>query len=103
MFNAAFDVLRHCRATTVRSRRRKKSVHPRRVYESLNNSVYRTGFAARRDAYGTAVTEAFDTLDWLEAGLRNREYLLGDAPKEAGIRLFTTFVRFDVVYFALLR
>ena len=50
MFNAAFDALGHCRATTIRSRRGKKSVQPTRVYESLNNGVYRTGFAARRDA-----------------------------------------------------
>nr|WP_328807213.1 glutathione S-transferase C-terminal domain-containing protein [Paraburkholderia elongata] len=65
--------------------------------------MYRTGFAARRDAYETAVTQVFDTLDWLEARLRDREYLVGDALKEADIRLFTTLVRFDAVYFALLR
>jgi putative glutathione S-transferase len=102
MFNAAFDALGHCRATTIRSRRGKKSVQPTRVYESLNSGVYHTGFAARRDAYETAVTEVFDTLDWLEARLRDREYRVGDALKEADIHLFTTLVRFDAVYFALL-
>ena len=69
-----------------------------RVYETLNNGVYRAGFASTQSAYDAAVVPLFDTMDWLENRLSHRRYLCGDAPTEADWRLFTTLVRFDAVY-----
>ncbi|EHP42960.1 glutathione S-transferase [Cupriavidus basilensis OR16] len=69
-----------------------------RVYDTLNNGVYKSGFATTQGAYEEAVTPLFDTLDWLEARLATRRFLLGDQITEADIRLFTTLVRFDAVY-----
>ena len=69
-----------------------------RVYATVNNGVYRAGFATTQDAYEEAVTALFATLDWLEQRLSDRRYLTGDAPTEADIRLFTTLIRFDAVY-----
>ncbi len=69
-----------------------------RVYATVNNGVYRAGFATTQDAYEEAVTALFDTLDWLEQRLSTQRALVGDAPTEADIRLFTTLLRFDPVY-----
>jgi putative glutathione S-transferase len=69
-----------------------------RVYATLNNGVYRAGFARTQSAYEEAVVPLFETLDWLEARLSGSRYLLGDALTEADWRLFTTLVRFDAVY-----
>jgi putative glutathione S-transferase len=69
-----------------------------RVYHTLNNGVYRAGFATTQAAYEEAVYPLFDTLDWLEDLLHQRTYLLGRKLTEADIRLFTTLVRFDLVY-----
>ncbi len=65
-----------------------------RVYGTLNNGVYKAGFARTQAAYDAAV----GPLDWLEARLSQRRFLCGDAMTEADIRLFTTLVRFDSVY-----
>ncbi|MEO1577374.1 MAG: glutathione S-transferase family protein [Pseudomonadota bacterium] len=69
-----------------------------RVYHTLNNGVYRSGFAGSQDAYDTAVYELFDTMDWLEDRLSTRRFLMGDRLTEADWRLFVTLVRFDLVY-----
>lgn len=69
-----------------------------RVYATLNNGVYRAGFATTQAAYEDAVGRLFETLDWLEDGLRGRPYLCGERITEADIRLFTTLIRFDAVY-----
>lgn len=69
-----------------------------RVYDRLNNGVYRSGFATTQEAYEEAVYPLFDTLDWLEARLTGREWLAGERLTEADIRLFTTLVRFDAIY-----
>ncbi len=69
-----------------------------RIYSSVNNGVYRAGFATTQEAYEEAVSELFATLDWLETRLSGRRYLTGDAITEADWRLFTTLVRFDPVY-----
>ncbi|CAD7341653.1 glutathione S-transferase family protein [Sphingomonadales bacterium 56] len=69
-----------------------------RVYETLNNGVYRSGFATTQEAYEEAVHPLFETLDWLEEHLTGREWLVGDRLTEADIRLFTTLVRFDAIY-----
>jgi glutathionyl-hydroquinone reductase len=69
-----------------------------RVYDTLNNGVYKSGFATTQAAYEAAVVPLFDTLDWLEDRLSRSRFLCGDMLTEADIRLFTTLVRFDSVY-----
>ena len=68
------------------------------IFHDVNNGVYKSGFAGSQDAYDSAVTELFDTLDWLEERLAKTRYLAGDRLTEADVRLFTTLVRFDAVY-----
>jgi putative glutathione S-transferase len=69
-----------------------------RIYNSVNNGVYRAGFATSQEAYEEAFDELFATLDWLDDRLATRRYLLGDEITEADWRLFVTLVRFDAVY-----
>ncbi len=69
-----------------------------RVYNTLNNGVYRAGFATQQDAYDEAVHPLFDTLDWLETRLAQQRYLCGSQPTEADWRLLPTLLRFDLVY-----
>lgn len=69
-----------------------------RIYDTFNNGVYRCGFATSQDAYDAAIDPLFDTLDWLEDRLSQNRYLMGDVITEADWRLFTTLVRFDLVY-----
>jgi glutathionyl-hydroquinone reductase len=69
-----------------------------RVYNSVNNGVYRAGFATSQAAYEEAFDELFATLDWLDDRLATNRYLLGDEITEADWRLFVTLVRFDAVY-----
>ena len=69
-----------------------------RIYDTLNNGVYKSGFATTQEAYDAAVHPLFDTLDWLDARLSDHRYLMGDQITEADWRLFTTLVRFDSVY-----
>ncbi|MEE9389178.1 MAG: glutathione S-transferase family protein [Paracoccaceae bacterium] len=69
-----------------------------RIYGTLNNGVYKAGFATTQAAYEEAVMPLFDTLDWLEQRLSKQRYLVGNAITEADWRLFTTLVRFDPVY-----
>ncbi len=69
-----------------------------RVYNTLNNGVYRSGFAQSQEAYEDAVTALFDTMDWLEERLSTRRYLCGNRITEADWRLFPTLIRFDHVY-----
>jgi putative glutathione S-transferase len=69
-----------------------------RVYDTLNNGVYKAGFATTQAAYEAAVVPLFDTLDWLEERLSQSRFLFGEELTEADIRLFTTLVRFDPVY-----
>lgn len=69
-----------------------------RVYATVNNGVYRAGFATTQDAYEEAVRPLFESLDWLEGRLATRDWLVGGQLTEADIRLFTTLVRFDPVY-----
>lgn len=70
-----------------------------RVYHTVNNGVYKSGFATTQDAYAEAVRPLFDSLDWLNQSLAGRRYLTGAQMTEADIRLFTTLVRFDPVYY----
>lgn len=68
------------------------------IYSSINNGVYRTGFATTQAAYEEAYHQLFDYLDKLEEQLSQTRYLTGDSITEADWRLFTTLVRFDAVY-----
>jgi putative glutathione S-transferase len=99
MFNSAFDdltgnTLDFC----------PEDLRPRideinaRVYDDINNGVYKSGFATTQGAYDTAVTALFDALDWVEGILADNRYLTGNRATEADWRLFTTLVRFDAVY-----
>ncbi len=69
-----------------------------RVYDTVNNGVYKSGFATTQEAYDEAVVPLFDSLDWIEGLLSERRYLAGDRLTEADWRLFTTLIRFDKVY-----
>jgi len=69
-----------------------------RVYETVNNGVYKCGFSTSQTGYEEAIFPLFESLDWLEELLEDRTYLLGDRLTEADWRLFTTLIRFDPVY-----
>lgn len=70
-----------------------------RIYNTVNNGVYKCGFATTQAAYEEALTPLFDTLMFLEDTLSKSTYLLGSDQTEADWRLFTTLIRFDAVYF----
>ncbi|WP_171177981.1 glutathione S-transferase family protein [Ruegeria sp. HKCCD8929] len=69
-----------------------------RIYSTVNNGVYKCGFATSQEAYDAAVHPLFETLDWLEQRLSQNRYLMGERVTEADWRLFTTLIRFDPVY-----
>jgi len=70
-----------------------------RVYDDINNGVYKAGFATEQEAYEEEVEKVFAALDWVEGLLGENAYLAGETMTEADWRLFTTLVRFDAVYF----
>lgn len=69
------------------------------VYPNINNGVYKTGFATKQEVYEEEVNNVFTALDKLEERLEDNDYLVGNQFTEADIRLFTTLIRFDKVYF----
>ncbi|WOJ89581.1 glutathione S-transferase family protein [Methylocapsa polymorpha] len=69
-----------------------------RIYDTVNNGVYKAGFATTQAAYEEAIGPLFASLDFLDARLADRRYLCGDRLTEADIRLLTTLLRFDIVY-----
>ncbi|MEE4246535.1 MAG: glutathione S-transferase family protein [Kangiellaceae bacterium] len=69
-----------------------------RIYHTVNNGVYKSGFATSQTVYQKHVKTLFESLDWIEEILSKRRYLLGDQITEADWRLFTTLIRFDAVY-----
>lgn len=73
------------------------------IYESLNNGVYKAGFASSQQAYEEAYTGVFDTLDSLEQHFSEHQFAVGEQLTECDIRLFVTLVRFDPVYFSLFK
>ncbi|WP_029059128.1 glutathione S-transferase family protein [Stappia stellulata] len=101
MFNSAFDGLEGVNAALDVS---PEQLHEEieavnaRVYDTVNNGVYKAGFATTQDAYEEAVTTLFESLDWLEDRLGRQRYLVGNRITEADWRLFTTLLRFDPVY-----
>src|SRR6202045_398115 len=70
------------------------------VYPTVNNGVYRAGFATSQDAYEEAARGVFATFDQLEERLSRQRYLVGKEITEADWRLFTTLIRFDAVYYS---
>lgn len=70
------------------------------IYPTVNNGVYRAGFATSQGAYEQAYDALFGELDALEARLGGNRYLAGEHLTEADVRLFTTIVRFDAVYYS---
>jgi glutathionyl-hydroquinone reductase len=99
MFNEAFDGLGATRGDYYpRELRGRIDELNGRIYDTVNNGVYKAGFATTQPAYEEAVRPLFETLDWLDARLATGRYLLGDRQTEADWRLFTTLVRFDPVY-----
>ncbi|MEX5728394.1 putative glutathione S-transferase [Rhodovulum iodosum] len=99
MFNSAFDGLTGNRDDYWPEALRNEIEEVNaRVYDTVNNGVYKAGFATTQEAYDEAAYALFDSLDWLEKRLATRRYLAGDQVTEADWRLFTTLVRFDAVY-----
>ena len=74
-----------------------------RIYHTLNNGVYRAGFASSQEAYEEAYAELFTTLDGLEQHFETQRYAVGHQLTESDIRLFVTLVRFDVAYYGLFK
>lgn len=99
MFNAAFDGITGNTVDFWPADLR-DAIEPvnARIYDTLNNGVYKAGFASTQGAYDAAIGPLFDTLDWLEARLTGQRFLMGDRVTEADWRLFTTLIRFDTVY-----
>lgn len=99
MFNSAFDGLTGNTRDLWPEELRDEIEHVNtRIYNTLNNGVYKAGFARSQQAYDEAVGALFDTLDWLEDRLSRNRYLLGDRITEADWRLAVTLFRFDPVY-----
>jgi putative glutathione S-transferase len=100
MFNTAFNQLTGSTADYYPEALH-ETIHAlnERIYDTINNGVYRAGFATTQAAYEQAFHVLFDSLDWVEGLLMQRRYLAGDQLTEADWRLFTTLIRFDAVYF----
>ncbi len=99
MFNSAFDEIGAIAGDYYPEQKRTEiDILNDRIYDTVNNGVYKAGFATTQEAYEEAVLPLFDTLDWLDARLANQRYLMGSTITEADWRLFTTLVRFDPVY-----
>jgi putative glutathione S-transferase len=99
MFNSAFDAVGAQPGDYYPKEKREEiDALNARIYDTLNNGVYKAGFATTQSAYEEAVTPLFETLDWLDDILSQSRFLCDDTLTEADIRLFTTLVRFDAVY-----
>lgn len=100
MFNTAFNHLtgNHSDYYPEELRNKIDAVN-KRVYDTINNGVYLTGFATTQEAYEKAFKALFESLDWVEDILAKQPYLAGEKLTEADWRLFTTLIRFDAVYF----
>ncbi|KJV33161.1 glutathione S-transferase family protein [Luteibacter yeojuensis] len=99
MFNSAFDGVGARRGDYYPAGLRTEiDGFNERIYDTLNNGVYKAGFASTQEAHEEAIGPLFATLDWLELHLAGHRYLCGDELTEADWRLFTTLLRFDLVY-----
>ncbi|WP_294620642.1 glutathione S-transferase family protein [uncultured Roseovarius sp.] len=99
MFNSAFDEITG-NTDDYWPKDLREAIEPvnARIYDTVNNGVYKSGFATTQEAYEEAVHPLFDSLDWLEERLGENRYIMGDRLTEADWRLFTTLIRFDAVY-----
>ncbi|QHF02957.1 glutathione S-transferase family protein [Pseudomonas asturiensis] len=101
MFNSAFDELTGNRLDFYPSALQATIDElNERIYPAVNNGVYRAGFATSQQAYEEAFDDVFAELDELENLLGEKRYLAGEHLTEADVRLFTTIVRFDAVYYS---
>ena len=101
MFNTAFDALRATPGDYYPAELRPEiDALNARIYDTVNNGVYKAGFATKQEPYEEASQALFESLDWLEGKLSASRYLAGDSLSEADIRLLTTLLRFDAVYYA---
>jgi putative glutathione S-transferase len=99
MFNAAFDGV-GAKAGDYYPEEKRAEIDAlnERIYSTVNNGVYKAGFATTQAAYEEAVLPLFESLDWLEGILLTQRHLTGKSITEADWRLFTTLIRFDPVY-----
>lgn len=99
MFNSAFDGI-GAKAGDYYPEAKRAAIDAlnERIYASVNNGVYKAGFATTQVAYEAAVVPLFVSLDWLESILAKQRTLTGGEISEADWRLFTTLIRFDPVY-----
>jgi len=99
MFNSAFDGIGACPGDYYPAALRAEIDEVNaRVYDTVNNGVYKAGFATSQEAYEDAFEQLFASLDWLEERLATQRWLVRESMTEADIRLFTTLIRFDPVY-----
>jgi len=104
MFNSAFDAIGAAPGDFYPAGLREEvDALNTRIYATVNNGVYRSGFAQSQEAYDEAVNALFETLEDLDARLSTRRFLCGDTITEADWRLFVTLVRFDAVYVGLFK
>ena len=100
MFNSAFDEIGATEGDYYPKELREEiDALNKRIYDTVNNGVYKAGFATTQQAYKAAVVALFESLDWLEHILEKQRYLTGGKITEADWRLFTTLIRFDFVYY----
>ena len=83
---------------TLKKKREEIDLLNEKIYQAINNGVYRAGFARTQEAYDLAVNNLFSTLDELENILENQRFLTGNEITEADLRLIPTLLRFDIVY-----
>ncbi|MFT7580480.1 MAG: putative glutathione S-transferase [Myxococcota bacterium] len=99
MLNSAFDAFTDVKTDYYPAQLRETiDTVNARVYDTVNNGVYKAGFARTQHAYDAAIVPLFETLSWLEEMLESQPYLAGDTLTEADWRLWTTLIRFDPVY-----
>jgi putative glutathione S-transferase len=100
MLNAAFDAVAGHPERDYYPRELREPIDAlnARIYETVNNGVYRAGFASSQQAYEEAVFPLFETLDELDGRLASQRYLFGAEQTLADWRLFPTLLRFDPVY-----
>lgn len=99
MLNSAFaDIVPETVDLYPRGKRSEIDAWNALIYDTVNNGVYRAGFASTQDAYVKAAVNLFQSLDRIDQHLSGNRYLCGDALTEADVRLFPTLARFDVAY-----
>ena len=99
IFNAEFDAFTDSRLNLVPDNKRAEiDTLNDRIFDTVNDGVYKAGFASTQSAYEAAVVPLFETLDELDRRLGDTRYLFGETPLETDWRLFVTLIRFDAVY-----